>query len=112
MDTELLVDERVDDGRRLLSELVRSGFDVTAAFWIKTSEEGLWFLYIASAAVSQGKVGDAYGAVYAAMSRLPHPSISLSDIKLVAPDNPIAADAISIRDRYAARIPTRYNGDR
>src|SRR3954447_10293647 len=112
MDTELLVDERVDDGRLLLSELVRSGFDLTAGFWVKTSEEGLWSLYIASPVVRQGRIGEAYGTLYTALSRLPDPSITLSDIKLVAPDSAVAAEAIAIQDRYGARIPTRYNGDR
>ena len=40
MDYELLVDERIDDGRSLLAGLVEDGFDVTVAFWAKTSEEG------------------------------------------------------------------------
>lgn len=112
MDTELLVDERIDDGRRLLSELVRAGFDVTGAFWVRTSEEGQRFLYVVSTAVARGSIGDAYRTVYAALSRLPNPSITLSDIKLIAPDNPIAIDAIAIRDRYPARIPTRHGAGR
>jgi len=111
MDTELLVDERIEDGRKLLSALTAMAFDVTAAFWVRTSGEGLWFLYIASPTV-RGQVADAYRAVYSALSQLQTPSLTLSEIKLVEPTNPIAADAITIRDRYAARIPTRYNGKR
>ena len=57
MDTELLVENRIDDGQRLLIELVRDGFDVSAAAWLKTSEEGLWFLYIGSKSVDASENG-------------------------------------------------------
>ncbi len=112
MDTELLVDDRIDDGRKLIAELVRDGFDVTAAFWIKTSEEGLWRLYIVSKAVDTAKIGQAYLPVYACLSRIPDPCISISDIKLVNSTNPIARDAIAVRDRYPGRIPSRFQGKR
>jgi hypothetical protein len=111
MDTELLVDDRIEDGRELLAQLAVTGFDITVAFWVRTSDEDLWFLYIASSAVARGSIGDAYGIVYSALSRLPNPSITLSDIKLVRPENPIAAAAKAVLDRYAAKIPTRYKGD-
>ena len=52
MDTEILVDDRIEDGQRLVSQLVRDGFAVVAAFWIKPSEEELWQLYIASPSVN------------------------------------------------------------
>jgi hypothetical protein len=51
MDTELLVDNRIEDGQKLLAELLKAGFDVNVAFWVRTSEEGLWFLYIGSTSV-------------------------------------------------------------
>ena len=112
MDTEILVDNRIDDGRELISELVRDGFDVTVAFWVNTSEEGLWFLYIGSTSVHAERLGGAYGAVYACLRRLPNPPFSLSEIKLVDAHNPIARDAIAVRDRASTRIPIRYRGKR
>ncbi|HUY32370.1 MAG TPA: hypothetical protein VMV69_06285 [Pirellulales bacterium] len=112
MDTELLVDDRIDDGRKLIAELVRDGFDVTAAFWIKTSEEGLWRLYIVSKSVDTAKIGEGYLPVYACLRRIPDPCIALSDIRLVNATNPIARDAITVRDRYPGRIPARFQGKR
>lgn len=47
MDQGTLVENRVDDGARIVEKLRESGFDVAAAWWMKTSEEGQWFLYIA-----------------------------------------------------------------
>jgi hypothetical protein len=112
MDTELLVDNRVEDGRKLLAELAAQGFDVAIAFWVRTSEEGLWFLYIASSRIGRVSIADAYRSVYAALRPMKDASLSVSEIKLIAPDNPIAVDALAIRQRFSARMPSRYNGKR
>jgi hypothetical protein len=112
MDYELLVDERIEDGRSLLAGLAEDGFDVTVAFWAKTSEEGHWSLYVGSTAVRTMSVGDAYLALYGALRRIPNPRITLTDIKIVDPDSPIARAAIEVRDRFPARLPTRYKGER
>ncbi|HUY35849.1 MAG TPA: hypothetical protein VMV69_24110 [Pirellulales bacterium] len=107
-----MVDNRIDDGRKLIAELVRDGFDVTVAFWILTSEEGLWHLYIGSTSAEAENIGDNYRRIYACLRQVPNPSVSFSEINLVHPTNPIARDAIAARDRYPGRIPTRYRGKR
>jgi hypothetical protein len=112
MDTELLVEGQIDDGQRLIEQLVRDGFEVSAAFWVKTSEEGLWHLYIASPSVGAEKLGESYRKVYASLNKVSDSWVSPSDIKLVNDMNPIAQDAIEVRDRQPAKIPTRYHGKR
>ena len=112
MASDLLVDERIEDGARLASELVRSGFDVTAAFWIQTQDEGLWFLYLASSSLGYDGLANAYRKVYLSLARLKIESFALSQIKLLEPNNPIAADIVALRDRYPARIPTRVGSGR
>ena len=112
MDTEILVGSQFDDGRRLVGQVVRDGFDVSVAFWVKTSEEGLWHLYLASPSVDEGTLVEAYRKVYASLSKIPDSAVSLSDIKLINDENPIAQDVIAIRDRYPARVPRRFRGKR
>lgn len=112
MAPELLVDDRIEDGARLTTELVRDGFDVSAAFWVCTQEEGLWFLYVASASVTRDSYANAYRTLYATLTRLDISAITLSNVKLVAPDNPIAVDAVALRDRHPVRIPTRVGAGR
>jgi hypothetical protein len=112
MDYELLVDEQIEAGKSLLAGLVHDGFDVTVAFWVRTSEEGLWFLYIGSTSVRTMSLADAYRVVYGVLRRIPNSEISISNVKIVDADNPIARSAIEVRDRYPARLPTRYNGKR
>jgi hypothetical protein len=112
MDQELLVDTQVEDGEKLLSHLVRSGFDVTVAFWVLTGVDRLWFLYIASDTVDPTNIGKSYGKLNVALTQMSQISVSLSDVKLVHPSNPIARDAIALRDRKPARLPMHYRGKR
>jgi len=112
MDQELLEDNRIEDGEKLLAQLVRSGFDVTVAFWVQTYEESSWFLYIGSDAVDPGRVGDAYRTLYTCLTKIPDVSVSISVVKMVHPSNPIARDAKVLRDRNPARLPLRYHGIR
>jgi len=108
MATELLVENQIDDGKRIVDQLISDGFEVTAAFWVKTAEEGLWHLYIASPLVKAEKPGEAYPALYASLSKIPGLWAQLAGIKLVKSTNPVARGAKEILDRYPARIPTRY----
>lgn len=112
MDTELLVDPRLEDGQKLVAELVAAGFDVSVAFWVKISEEGLWFLYIGSTSVEPAKIGDAYRTLYACLSKLQDPSVGFSEVKLIQASDPIAKDAVAARDRQPDRFPVRFRGER
>jgi hypothetical protein len=58
------------------------------------------------------KIGDAYAVAYDCLSRIPNASIELSDLKLVPATNPVAKDALAVRERYPGRVPTRYHGKR
>src|SRR5262249_13992443 len=107
MDPELLVDDRLEDGQRLVSQLFMDGFEVTAAFWVRTSQEGLSHLYIASPSVNGEKIGEAYGIVYTSLSKVPSPWISLSEIKLVSPSNPMTRDVLELQRRHPGRTPLR-----
>lgn len=112
MDQELLVENRINDGQRLLIELTRDGFDVSVAAWLKTSEEGLWFLYIGSRSVDAGKLGDSYRTVYACLRRIPGTHLDMSAVKLVQESNPVAREIKTIRDQNAGgRIPAWYGGN-
>jgi hypothetical protein len=112
MDTKLLVDEQIDAGKALITALAQDGFDVAVALWIKPSDEDLWFLYLGSSSVDPAHIGDAYRRVYDCLRRDQHSTLGLSEIKLVPSSTLIAKDAIEVRDRSTARIPTRYHGKR
>ncbi|HUG70911.1 MAG TPA: hypothetical protein VMM76_24395 [Pirellulaceae bacterium] len=107
MDTATLVNEQIDEGKLFVNHLRHNGFPVEAAFWVLTSEDELWFLYLASNIVDVDGLAAAYRKVYAELARCRVRWISRSDIKLVGSQNPIAQDAISYR---SDRLATRYGG--
>lgn len=110
MDTDTLVENQIEEGRRYLAQLRRNSFDVTAAFWVKTSEEGRWYLYIASNLFDEKRAANAYRAAYGILHAMEPAWFSMSEIKLVSPNNPIVRDAIAARDRRTGRIPAQYHG--
>lgn len=112
MDTDLLVEDQIDDGQRLIDQLTREEFPVLVAFWLRTSEEGQWQLYIASPSIEPEKMGEAYRKVYHSLRQLEPSCVNASDLKLLNGANPVAQAAIRIRDRYSGRSPTRFNGKR
>ena len=107
MDTATLVDEQIDEGKTLVDHLKKDGFDVVVAFWALTSEDALWFLYIASHEVDTNGLAASFRRVYRELSSSRLRWISRSDIKLVGSRNPIALDAITYR---SAMLPTRFHG--
>ncbi len=112
MDYELLVEDQIEDGKALISGLRDKGFDVSVALWVRSSEEGLWFLYLGKNSVRSMSLADAYRVAYGVLRRVANTRISLSSIKIVDVNNPIARAAIEVRDRYPARLATRYNSKR
>jgi hypothetical protein len=109
MDQATLVDHQIDDVTKLVDHLRRDAFDVKAVFWLFTSEADQWFLYIASDAVDQKGITDAYKAVMSEMRRLPDLRIDRFQVKLVAPDDPIAKAVIDFVSRQHPRLPTRFS---
>jgi hypothetical protein len=110
MDTVTLVEDQIDDGRLLVERFVADGGSVTAAFWVKTAEEGQWFLYIATEGVDRDGPAAAYRTVYASLKKLGDPWIALSEIKLVGPENPITKSVLEILARHPRRSPIRFGG--
>jgi hypothetical protein len=107
MDRATLVDHPIDEVPKLVDQLRRDAFDVKAAFWLYTSEADQWFLDIASDAVDQMGITEAYKAVGRAMRRLPDLQIDPFQVKLVAPDDPVAKAVIDFLSQPQARLPTR-----
>ncbi len=107
MDTATLVNERIDAGKAFVNHLKASGFDVVVAFWVLTSEDSLWFLYIGSSVVDKDGLAEAYGKVYRELGKSQVSGISRSEIKLIGRTNPLTLDAIA---NQRDKLPTKYSG--
>jgi hypothetical protein len=106
MDQELVVDDRITDGKKLLTQLAQDGFEISAAYWIRSSE-GSWRLYLASPLVATEGAGKAFGRVYLSLAKLRAPGVSVLDLRLIDPDNPSARAVQEIQRRHPAFMPLR-----
>lgn len=115
MATETLVDNLIDDGERLVKHLPPRGFEVTTAFWLKSSEDGEWYFYIVSPLVDTEGLANAYSRLHTLVRAMPQPFwIDPLEIKLIAPDNPISRDVLAIHGRAPGPhvCPIRWGGKR
>jgi hypothetical protein len=109
MGDELLVSEQVDAG----ADFVRDFNDyvtVSVACWVIPADSDDAFLYIASDDIDDSNFDVAYGQVLRKLSGKRSQWLDPFQIKLVNTSDPIAQDAIEIRDRYRAPLVTRYGG--
>lgn len=107
MGEELLVNEQIDAG----AEFVRDFDDympVAVACWVIRAESDDVFLYIASDKITDDNFDVAYRQVLQKLRS--HQWLDPFQIKLVNSSDPIAQDAIEIRDRRTAPLVTRYGG--
>lgn len=112
MDQGPLVEMQINDGAKVVEELRAKGFDVQAAWWMKASDEGLWFLYVASREVDDLGATAAYRKLFSLMRPLGQLWVEPMEVKLVGPGNRIAQDVMAILSQCGGRIPTRYGGIR
>lgn len=110
MDSNALVGFQIDAGQRVITRLVVDGFPIAAAFWARTTEEDIWFLYIASTVVDEQGPTQGYRALQASLRHLEGIPLSMSEIKLIGKDNPITRDVAAILDRFPGRSPARLAG--
>ena len=103
-----LVDSQLKDGARILDALRAAQFDVTAAAWIKTRDEGQWYLYIASQEVNRHGLTGAYRAMLPIVDQIQSTWFDQFDIKLIEADSPLSKAVLEAVERYAARIPKRF----
>ncbi|MGO9471503.1 MAG: hypothetical protein ACLQVF_46030 [Isosphaeraceae bacterium] len=107
-----LVDELIDDGRKLIDRLVEEKIPVIMACWVKQVENDRWSLCIATPLLDEKRAARAYREVYRVLGSLGNLWVTDSDIKLVGKDDPIARDALDIKRRFSVNLPTRFRRPR
>jgi hypothetical protein len=106
VDQGTLVEVPIDEGRRFVERFAADGNPVQAAFWAKTAEDGIWFLYVASEIFNCEGPAAAYRAVHESLRKLGKFSVASSEIKVISPNNPIAKDVLEIMRRHPGRSAT------
>jgi hypothetical protein len=111
VDSVALVENQIVDGRRFIELLGLKEIDIMAAAWVKTSDEGIWFLYLATEEVDKKGLSAAYREIYGVLrSEMPDASFSTSEVKLIAKAHPITKDISATRDDRVPNASIRFGG--
>ena len=113
MDTETLVENRIDEGQKLIEELAKSGFEVSAAFWLNASQDGKWRFHVVSPVVDTAGIGEAYRQLHPLVwSRPQTGSIDPLAVRLVGPSDAVARDVLDALSRAPGPrgSPIRWRG--
>jgi hypothetical protein len=105
----------IQNGQRLIDRLVQEGIAVVAACWVRESESGDWYLYLATPLVGEdGATRPAYHRVNIVIRAMQKEGILLGPIekKVIGPHDPIARDVVASLGRRPPRTLTRYQGGR
>lgn len=110
MDQELLVEQQIDAGAKFLSEFGKIA-PVMIAYWSQDSEDGPWYLHVASEKIDDTSRYDAYGEVNRIARELQDPYLDPFRVKLIGADKPAARALFEYRSRFPAyTLPIRYRG--
>jgi hypothetical protein len=109
MDQGPLVAEQITAGARFLREFEKY-VPVQSAFWLKDSETGEWYLYVASEQINDDNFDVAYGEVVRIWEVLRDPWFDSLQVKVIGADDPLAKAVLDIRGRYPGRTTLRLNG--
>ncbi len=101
--------EETDVGGELVRRLDKS-VSVKAAFWVKDSEEGHWYFYIASDQINDNNLGLAYAEVLRLADQIASPYLDPFQVKLISTSDPLAQAALEILTRFPRKMPIRIGG--
>jgi hypothetical protein len=110
-----LVELQLKEGQRLIDRLLHEGVAVTAAGWLRETESGEWYLYLATPLVVEGGgKRAAYRRVNDVIRDMERDGFSIDpfEIKVIGSHDPIARDLVAQQAGRPARTPTRFRGSR
>ncbi len=106
---------QIKEGQTLLDRLAHEGFVVTVAAWVKESDSGDWYLYLATPLVGEDRAKTtAYHRVNAVLRKMEEEGFGMYpfDKKVIGPNDPIAKDMAAHGKARPGGPPTRFRGSR
>ncbi|HKI32002.1 MAG TPA: hypothetical protein VKA46_09040 [Gemmataceae bacterium] len=110
-----LVEMQIKEGQTLIERLAHEEVAVTAAGWVKESESGDWYLYLATPLVGEdGPTRSAYRRVNAVIRKMQEEGFGMDPFekKVIGPHDPIARDMLANRGGRPGGPPTPFRGSR
>jgi hypothetical protein len=108
-----LVEMQVREGQRLIDRLAQAGVEITAAAWVRESESGDWYLYLATPLVEEdGATRPAYRRVNSVIREMLKEGFGMDPFqkKVIGPHDSIAKDLIANRGGRPGGSPTPFGG--
>jgi len=106
MDQGSLVIEQIDAGAELAGKFDKSR-PLQAAFWLKESEDGQWFLHLVSDRINDSNFDKAYGEVLRLLGPGPHLRLDPIQVKVTGIDDPVSRAVIAIQQKYPSTRAAR-----
>lgn len=118
MDQNAVVNEQTESGQQLIKALAADGFPVQVAFWAKPTDEGKWFLYLASSFVDGEGPATAYRLVHRVLRKMSELWLWIDplDIRVVGLNDSLAKAALDLMkpkipdDPFTVQNPRPYPG--
>jgi hypothetical protein len=116
MDHDTVVSEQTESGKRLIEALTADGFEIRVAFWAKPTEDGKWYLYLASPVVDEKGPAAAYLLVHGVLRKTPDVWIEPLEVKVVGLNDSLTEAALAVikpktpDSPFAVRNPKPYPG--
>jgi hypothetical protein len=106
-----LVEQQIADGQRLIERLVQEGFPVAAACWVKESDGGPWYLYLASPIVDTRGTWEAYRRILRLIRQMPQPFwIGSLETKAIKTTDRVGKYVLDLYKSHGHRRPIRFSG--
>src|SRR5437763_16683678 len=102
-----LVSDQTKAGEELIRRLNKS-FPVRAAFWLRDSEGGSWYLFIASDQIDYNTLDAGYGDVLRLAYELANPYLDAFQVKLIPASDPRSQAALELHRQYPGIPATRF----
>jgi hypothetical protein len=116
MDSDVLVDDMIEDGRRLTRRLVQEGVPLLAAFWLKRSSEDRCFRLYLSTPLYNLQDQTSRIAAHAELTRvfrmLTFVELGSDDVQLLGEHDPTTAEVVRILQAYGGIRPRRIRDGR
>ncbi|MBL8794631.1 MAG: hypothetical protein JNM56_12060 [Planctomycetia bacterium] len=106
MDQGPLVNEQLEAGAKLASAFAQR-YPLHAAFWLKESEDGEWYLYLASDQIDDTNFDVAYGEVVRLFGRASTVWLDPIQVKVTGIEAPVAQAVQALQQMYPNTLPTR-----
>src|SRR6266852_5971064 len=110
-----LVEMQIKEGQTLIERLTHEGIEVTAAAWVKESDSGDWYLYLATPLVGEDRATrPAYRRVNTVIREMENEGFGMAPFeqKVIGLHDPIAKALISHRNTRPGGPPTPFRGSR